>query len=211
MSFTRAATDIDQWKSAHAVETDARTLAEALVGADVFLGLSAAGALKPEMVEAWLNEPIIFAMANPDPEILPEDAKAARPDAIIATGRSDYPNQVNNVLGFPFIFRGALDVRATAINEEMKIAAANALAELAREAVPEEVAAAYGGQKSELRPGIHHSGAVRSAADRNRAGRGCRSCNEDRRRPKADRGHRRVSAVLASPAQSDGFGPEPGL
>src|SRR5688572_14712984 len=137
--------DMDQFKSAHAVPTDARSLKEALVGADVFLGLSAAGALKPDMVEAMAPQPIIFAMANPDPEILPEEAKAVRPDAIIATGRSDYPNQVNNVLGFPFIFRGALDVRATGINEEMKIAAANALAELAREAVPEEVAAAYGG------------------------------------------------------------------
>ncbi len=138
--------DLDQWKSAHAVETDKRDLAEALVGADVFLGLSAAGALKPEMVEKMAKEPIIFAMANPDPEIWPPDAQAVRPDAIIATGRSDFPNQVNNVLGFPFIFRGALDVRATRINEEMKIAAARALAELAREAVPEEVAAAYGGR-----------------------------------------------------------------
>jgi malate dehydrogenase (oxaloacetate-decarboxylating)(NADP+) len=139
-------TDLDQFKSAHAVETDARTLADACKGADVFLGLSAAGALKPEMVESMANDPIIFAMANPDPEIRPEDAMAVRPDSIIATGRSDYPNQVNNVLGFPFIFRGALDVRATAINDEMKIAAAEALAELAREPVPEEVAAAYGGQ-----------------------------------------------------------------
>ena len=138
--------DLDQWKSAHAVDTDARTLAEALVGADVFLGLSAAGALKPEMVKEMADQPIIFAMANPDPEIWPPDAIEARPDAIIATGRSDFPNQVNNVLGFPFIFRGALDVRATAINDEMKIAAAEALAELAREPVPEEVAAAYGGR-----------------------------------------------------------------
>ncbi|MEO6041353.1 MAG: NADP-dependent malic enzyme [Croceibacterium sp.] len=135
---------VDQWKSAHAIDTDARTLEEALVGADVFLGLSAAGALKPAWVERMAAKPIIFAMANPDPEIRPDDAKAVRPDAIIATGRSDYPNQVNNVLGFPFIFRGALDVRATAINEEMKIAAAEAIAELARERVPEEVAAAYG-------------------------------------------------------------------
>jgi malate dehydrogenase (oxaloacetate-decarboxylating)(NADP+) len=138
--------DLDQWKSAHAVPTDKKTLAEALIGADVFLGLSAAGALKPEMVKMMANEPIIFAMANPDPEIWPPDATAVRPDAIIATGRSDFPNQVNNVLGFPFIFRGALDVRATAINESMKIAAAEALAELAREPVPEEVAAAYGGR-----------------------------------------------------------------
>ena len=138
--------DVDQWKSAHAVETQARTLEEALNGADIFLGLSAAGALKPEWVEKMADQPIIFAMANPVPEIMPDDAKRVRPDAIIATGRSDYPNQVNNVLGFPFIFRGALDVRATAINEEMKIAAARAIAELARERVPEEVAAAYGVQ-----------------------------------------------------------------
>ena len=137
---------VDQWKSAHAVETDARSLEEALKGADVFLGLSAAGALRPEWVADMADQPIIFAMANPDPEIRPEDAKAVRPDAIIATGRSDYPNQVNNVLGFPFIFRGALDVRATAINEEMKIAAAEAIAALARERVPEEVAVAYGVQ-----------------------------------------------------------------
>ena len=137
---------LDQWKSAHAVPTDRRTLEEALVGADVFLGLSAAGALKPDMVMEMAPKPIIFAMANPDPEIMPPDAKAARPDAIIATGRSDFPNQVNNVLGFPFIFRGALDVRATTINDEMKIAAAEALASLARQQVPEEVAAAYGGK-----------------------------------------------------------------
>jgi malate dehydrogenase (oxaloacetate-decarboxylating)(NADP+) len=143
---------MDQWKSAHAAETDARTLEEALVGADVFLGLSAAGALKPEMVMAMAKRPIIFAMANPDPEITPPDAKAARPDAIVATGRSDYPNQVNNVLGFPFIFRGALDVRATTINEEMKIAAAEALASLARQQVPEEVAAAYGGMAHSFGP-----------------------------------------------------------
>ncbi len=139
-------TDLDQWKSAHAVDTDARMLAEALEGADVFLGLSAANVLSAEMVKTMAKDPIIFAMANPDPEIWPPDAIAARPDSIIATGRSDFPNQVNNVLGFPFIFRGALDVRATAINDEMKIAAAEALAELAREPVPEEVAHAYGGR-----------------------------------------------------------------
>jgi len=139
-------TDLDQWKSAHAVDTDKRTLAEALEGADVFLGLSAANVLTPEMLKTMAKEPIIFAMANPDPEIWPPLAYEARPDAIIATGRSDFPNQVNNVLGFPFIFRGALDVRATAINDAMKIAAAEALAELAREPVPEEVAAAYGGR-----------------------------------------------------------------
>ncbi|VWX55871.1 NADP-dependent malic enzyme [Sphingorhabdus sp. 109] len=142
----RGRDDVDQWKSAHAIDTDARSLTDALQGADCFLGLSAAGALKPEMVKEMAPQPIIFAMANPDPEITPPDAKAARPDAIIATGRSDYPNQVNNVIGFPFIFRGALDVRATRINEEMKVAAAHAIAELAREQVPEEVAAAYGGK-----------------------------------------------------------------
>ncbi|HEX4801613.1 MAG TPA: NADP-dependent malic enzyme [Sphingomicrobium sp.] len=139
-------TDLDQWKSAHAVETDRRTLAEAIKGADVFLGLSAANVVSKDMVKSMAKEPIIFAMANPDPEIWPPDATEVRPDAIIATGRSDFPNQINNVLGFPFIFRGALDVRATAINEAMKIAAAEALAELAREPVPEEVAAAYGGR-----------------------------------------------------------------
>jgi malate dehydrogenase (oxaloacetate-decarboxylating)(NADP+) len=112
-------TDLDQWKSAHAVDTDRRTLAEALVGSDVFLGLSAANVMTPDMVRSMADEPIIFAMANPDPEISPPQAREASPNAIIATGRSDFPNQVNNVLGFPFIFRGALEVRATAINEEM--------------------------------------------------------------------------------------------
>ena len=139
---------MDQWKSAHAAKTDRRTLEEALEGADIFLGLSAKDALTPAFLEKMAPSPIIFAMANPDPEITPPAAKAVRPDCIVATGRSDYPNQVNNVLGFPFIFRGALDVRATAINEEMKIAAANAIAELARAQVPEEVAAAYGGRAS---------------------------------------------------------------
>ena len=135
---------VDQWKSAHAVATSATSLEEALVGADIFLGLSAAGALKPEWVKKMADKPIIFAMANPTPEIMPSEAKAVRPDAIVATGRSDFPNQVNNVLGFPFIFRGALDVQATTINEEMKVAAAKAIAELARQQVPEEVASAYG-------------------------------------------------------------------
>ncbi len=140
--------DVNQWKSAHAVATDKRTLADALDGADVFLGLASANSLPPELLKTMAPNPIIFAMANPDPEISPPLAKEARPDAIIATGRSDYPNQVNNVLGFPFIFRGALDVRASAINDAMKIAAAEALAALARQQVPEEVAAAYGTQHS---------------------------------------------------------------
>ena len=137
---------MNQWKSAHAVKTDARTLADALKGADVFLGLSAAKAMSTDMLKSMADRPIVFAMANPEPEIMPDAAKKARPDAIIATGRSDYHNQVNNVLGFPYIFRGALDVRATAINEEMKIAAAHAIAMLAREDVPDEVTDAYAGE-----------------------------------------------------------------
>ncbi|WP_010162233.1 NADP-dependent malic enzyme [Sphingomonas sp. PAMC 26617] len=140
--------DINQWQSAHAVNTTKRTRAEALDGADVFIGVSAAGALPAHELMKMAPKPIIFAMANPDPEITPPEAKAARPDAIIATGRSDFPNQVNNVLCFPFIFRGALDVRATTINDEMKLAAARALAALARQQVPEEVAVAYG---------VHHT------------------------------------------------------
>jgi len=136
---------MNQWKSAHAARTDARTLEEAMAGADIFLGVSVKGAVTQDMVKAMADRPIIFAMANPDPEITPEDVMAARDDAIIATGRSDYPNQVNNVLGFPYIFRGALDVRATTINEAMKIAAAEAIAALAREDVPDEVASAYTG------------------------------------------------------------------
>ena len=135
---------MNQWKSGFASKTDARTLAQALVGADVFFGVSVKGAMTQDMVKSMADKPIIFAMANPDPEITVEDVAAVRSDAIMATGRSDYPNQINNVLGFPYIFRGALDVRARAINMEMKIAAAHALAELAREDVPDEVAAAYG-------------------------------------------------------------------
>jgi malate dehydrogenase (oxaloacetate-decarboxylating)(NADP+) len=146
------AEDMNQWKSAHAVDTPHRTLAEALVGADVFIGLSVKGALTGELVKTMAPKPIIFAMANPDPEITPEEAHAARPDAIVATGRSDYPNQVNNVLGFPYIFRGALDVRARRVNMEMKIACANALAQLAREDVPDEVAAAYHGVQLKFGP-----------------------------------------------------------
>jgi malate dehydrogenase (oxaloacetate-decarboxylating)(NADP+) len=144
----RGRTDgMNQWKSAHAVETKARSLAEAIEGADIFFGLSAKGAVDRAMVRAMADKPIIFAMANPDPEITPEEVRVVRSDAIIATGRSDYPNQVNNVLGFPYIFRGALDVRASTINDAMKIAAAEALAGLAREDVPDEVAAAYSGER----------------------------------------------------------------
>ena len=135
---------MNQWKSAHAVITDARTLDEAMKGCDVFLGVSAKGAVTPSMVASMADNPVIFAMANPDPEITPEEAHEVRVDAIVATGRSDYPNQVNNVLGFPYLFRGALDIHARAINDEMKIACAHALAQLAREEVPDEVAIAYG-------------------------------------------------------------------
>ncbi|ESY11362.1 NADP-dependent malic enzyme [Mesorhizobium sp. M0615] len=143
---------MNQWKSAHAVKTATRSLAEALDGADVFLGLSAKGALTTEMVQSMAKNPIIFAMANPDPEITPEEVAEIRTDAIMATGRSDYPNQVNNVLGFPYIFRGALDVRATTINDDMKIAAARALADLARKDVPDDVAAAYQGNRPKFGP-----------------------------------------------------------
>ncbi len=135
---------MNQWKSAHAISTELRSLEDAMVGADVFLGVSVKGAVTPAMVESMAPDPVIFAMANPDPEITPEEAQAVRPDAIVATGRSDYPNQVNNVLGFPYLFRGALDIHARAINDEMKIACARALADLAREEVPDEVALAYG-------------------------------------------------------------------
>jgi malate dehydrogenase (oxaloacetate-decarboxylating)(NADP+) len=138
---------MNPYKERFAVDTDARTLADAMVGADVFAGVSVKGLVTPEMVATMAKDPIIFAMANPDPEILPEDAIAVRPDVIMATGRSDYPNQVNNVLGFPFIFRGALDVAASGINEEMKLAAAHALAELAKEDVPDSVVRAYGGKQ----------------------------------------------------------------
>ena len=139
--------DLNQWKSTHAIETKNRTLTEAIKNADVFLGLSAGGSLKKEMVKTMAKNPIIFACANPNPEITPEEVEEVRSDAIIATGRSDYPNQVNNLIGFPYIFRGALDVRAKTINEEMKVAAANAIATLARKRVPDEVAAAMGGER----------------------------------------------------------------
>ncbi|WP_430422631.1 NADP-dependent malic enzyme [Phenylobacterium sp.] len=144
--------DMNQWKSAHAIDTDKRTLAEALDGADVFIGVSAKGALSQEHIKTMAPQPIIFAMANPDPEITPEEVYEVRPDAIVATGRSDYPNQVNNVLAFPYLFRGALDVRARRINMEMKIACARALAALAREDVPDEVIAAYGGAALKFGP-----------------------------------------------------------
>jgi len=143
----RGRDNLNQWKSAHAIETKKRTLDEAIDGADVFLGLSSKSILSKSMVKKMAKNPIIFACANPDPEITPEEVEQVRKDAIIATGRSDYPNQVNNLIGFPYIFRGALDVRAKTINEEMKVAAANAIASLARERVPDEVVAAMGGDR----------------------------------------------------------------
>ncbi len=143
----RGRENLNQWKSSHAIETKDRTLSDAIKDADVFLGLSAKGALTKDMVKIMAKNPIIFACANPDPEILPEEIEEVRSDAIIATGRSDYPNQVNNLIGFPYIFRGALDVRSKTINEEMKVAAANAIANLAREDVPDEVVAAMGGER----------------------------------------------------------------
>ncbi|WP_419834024.1 malic enzyme-like NAD(P)-binding protein [Endozoicomonas atrinae] len=144
--------DLNQYKATFAVETPCRTLDDAIDGADAFLGVSGANLLSPEQLEKMAENPIVFACANPDPEIRPELAKEVRPDVIMATGRSDYPNQVNNVLGFPFIFRGALDVRASRINEEMKIAAVNAIRELAKEPVPEAVMNAYGGVKLSFGP-----------------------------------------------------------
>ena len=143
----RGRDNLNQWKSSYAIETKERTLDDAITNADVFLGLSAKGALTKDMVKKMAKNPIIFACANPDPEIIPEEIEEVRDDAIIATGRSDYPNQVNNLIGFPYIFRGALDVRSKTINEEMKIAAAHAIAKLAKEDVPDEVIAAMGGER----------------------------------------------------------------
>ena len=193
---------MNQWKSGYAVKTSARTLAEALEGADVFYGLSAKGAVTKEMVKSMAAKPIIFAMANPDPEITAEEVAEVRDDAIMATGRSDYPNQVNNVLGFPYIFRGALDVRASAINMEMKIAAANALAALAREDVPDEVAAAYGARPKygpdyiipvPFDPRL--ISAIPPAVAQGRHGH--------RRRPQADRRHGCLSPAVERAARSD--------
>jgi malate dehydrogenase (oxaloacetate-decarboxylating)(NADP+) len=145
--YTGRKEDMNEWKEKYAVHTSERSLLDTIKGADVFIGLSAKDVLNEEMLKSMSKDPIIFALANPDPEVRPEFAKSVRPDAIVATGRSDYTNQVNNVMGFPYIFRGALDVRATTINDEMKIAAANAIAKLAREPFPDEISAAYGGRK----------------------------------------------------------------
>ena len=184
---------MDRWKSVYARKTDKRTLGEVIDGADIFLGLSAGGVLKPDMVKRMAERPLIMALANPNPEITPEEALAARPDAMICTGRSDYPNQVNNVLCFPYIFRGALDVGATAINEEMKRAAVEAIAALAREAPSDVAARAYGGEMQHLWPGLAHPQSVRPAADpADRAG-SCQGSDGVRRRHPADRRFRRLS------------------
>ena len=191
---------MNPYKARFAVQTEARTLAEALVGADVFFGLSSGNCVTPEMVKAMAPNPIIFALANPDPEFAYDVALAARPDAIVATGRSDYPNQVNNVLGFPFIFRGALDVRATTINDEMKLAATRALAALAKEDVPDSGAARLRRGAPGIRPRVHHSQAVRSA----RADLG------SFRRGASRHGDRRGAAARGSRAVSRGAGTPPG-
>ena len=183
---------MDPYKARYARATAKRTLAEAIEGADVFLGLSAPRVVTQAMVRTMAERPLILALANPVPEIEPEEARAARPDAIIATGRSDYPNQVNNVLCFPFIFRGALDVGATTINDEMKIACAHAIAAVARTTAPDTVAAAYGVASVSLRPRVHHPEAVRFAPCGRAADRGRQGGDGERRRHPADRGLRRL-------------------
>jgi malate dehydrogenase (oxaloacetate-decarboxylating)(NADP+) len=179
---------MDRWKEVYAQETEARTLAEVIPGADIFLGLSAAGVLKPEMAKEMAQKPLILALANPYPEIMPEEALAVRPDAMICTGRSDYPNQVNNVLCFPYIFRGALDVQATTINEPMKLAAVRAIAALAREATSDVAARAYGGEASTFGAELADPESVRSAPDpAHRAGGGGGGDGDRRRQEAADR------------------------
>ena len=191
-------TDLDQYKGAYAAKTDKRTLAEAMQGADIFLGLSAKDSVTPEMAKSMAPKPLIFAMANPDPEIRPEAVRAVRDDAIIATGRSDYPNQVNNVLCFPFIFRGALDCGATEINEPMKRACAEAIASMARAEASDVVLAAYGAESLQLRSRLHHPEALRPAADpRDRADRRPGGDGHRRRHP-ADRRHGRLPRAAAA-------------
>ena len=194
---------MNQWKSAHAVKTDTRTLTEAMKGADVVFGLSQKGTLTKDMIASMAKNPIIFAMANPDPEITPEEVAEVRDDVIIATGRSDYANQVNNVLGFPYIFRGALDVRATTINEQMKLAAAEALAALAREDVPDEVVAAYQGNRPRFGPRYIIPGSVRSAADLRHSSRRRQGGDGNRRCAPADPRHGGLSPPAFGAARSD--------
>ena len=186
---------MDRWKSVYAQETDARTLADVIPDADVFLGLSAGGVLKPELLAQMAPRPLIMALANPYPEIMPEEAEAARPDAMICTGRSDYPNQVNNVLCFPYIFRGALDVGATTINEEMKAAAVKAIAGLAREAPSEVVARAYGGEAHPFGAQVPDPEPVRSAPDPAHRAGGGEGRDGFRRRHAAARGSRGLCGI----------------
>ena len=197
---------MDRWKAVYAQDTKARTLAEVIEGADIFVGLSAGGVLKPEHVKRMARDPLIMALANPTPEIMPELAQEARPDAMICTGRSDYPNQVNNVLCFPYIFRGALDVVASDINEAMKHAAVKAIAALARETPSEVVARAYGGQARAVRTRFADPEPVRSAPDAaHRPGGGARGDGERRRAP-TDRGFRRLrrpAVALRLPLRPD--------
>ncbi len=191
---------MNPYKEYFAQDTKMRTLEDAMKGADVFLGCSAKGLVSKEMIKSMAKSPIVFAMANPDPEITYPDAKDARNDVIMATGRSDYPNQVNNVLGFPFIFRGALDVRATAINEEMKLAASYALAALAKEPVPDNVRAAYGGIKLEFGPRVHHPQAVRPEGPGLGSFRRREGCLRHGRRAEADN---RLGRLQGSPRRHD--------
>ena len=200
-------TGMNQWKSAHAVRTPHRSLEEAMVDADVVFGLSVAGAFTPEMIASMAPRPIIFAMANPTPEIMPEEVAAIRDDAIVATGRSDYPNQVNNVLGFPYIFRGALDVRASEINDQMKIAAAQAIAELAREDVPDEVVAAYSGEALQYGESYIIPAPFDPRLDRRRFLGGGASGDGQRRGPQADQRFGQLPPRAARPARPDGADP----
>jgi malate dehydrogenase (oxaloacetate-decarboxylating)(NADP+) len=192
-------------KARYAQDTEARTLADIVAGADVFLGCSTAGVLSGEMVKTMADRPVILALANPEPEIRPEVAKAARPDCIVATGRSDYPNQVNNVLCFPYIFRGALDCGATRITDEMKLACVSAIADLAEAEANDAVAAAYAGQDLSFRSRLHHPEALRSAPDGgDRAGRRRRRRRIRRRRP-PDRRHGRLPREAGEMIYHTGF------
>ena len=194
---------MDRWKSVYAQKTDKRVLAEVIGGADIFLGLSAPNVLKPEMVKQMADKPLVMALANPTPEIMPDEARKARPDAMICTGRSDFPNQVNNVLCFPFIFRGALDVGATAINEEMKHAAVDAIAQLARDPPSDAVRAGLRQRRGAgLRPGLADPEPVRSAADPAHRAGGGEGGDGVRRRDAADQEFRGIYARSWSASRS---------
>ena len=194
---------MDRWKAVYAQKTDKRVLADVIGGADIFLGLSAPNVLKPEMVKQMADKPLVMALANPDPEIMPDEARKARPDAMICTGRSDFPNQVNNVLCFPFIFRGALDVGATAINEDMKHAAVDAIAQLARDPPSDAVAQGFdSGETQGFRAGFTDPKPVRSAADPADCAGGGESGNGFRRSDAADQELRRIYGARWSASHS---------